>query len=78
MIREPLLTTVAITDLRPTQITVGMREVMAKRKRWRETGTTKGRKFLGKHMMLVILGPKHRHFVIHHIIWPWRSTRGGQ
>ncbi len=29
MIREPVLTTVAITDLRPTQITVGMREVMA-------------------------------------------------
>lgn len=66
MIREPLLTTVAITDLRPTQITVGMREVMAKRKRWRETGTTKGRKFLGKHMIPVILGPKRRHFVIDH------------
>ena len=66
MIREPLLTTVAIADLRPTQITLGMREVMAKRKRWRETGTTKGRKFLGKHMIPVILGPKRRHFVIDH------------
>jgi hypothetical protein len=66
MIREPLLTTVAIADLRPTQITVGMREVMAKRKRWRETGTTKGRKFLGKHMIPVILGPKRRHYVIDH------------
>ena len=33
MVREPLLTTVAITDLRPTQITVGMREVKAKRNR---------------------------------------------
>jgi hypothetical protein len=66
MIREPLLTTVVIADLRPTQITVGMREVMAKRKRWRETGTTKGRKFLGKHMIPVILGPKRRHYVIDH------------
>jgi hypothetical protein len=66
MVREPLLTTVTIVDLRPTQITVGMREVMAKRKRWRETGTTKGRKFLGRHMIPVILGPKRRHYVIDH------------
>jgi hypothetical protein len=66
MIREPLLTTVAIADLRPTQITVGMREVAEKRKRWRETGTKKGEKFLGKHMIPVILGPKRRHYVIDH------------
>ena len=35
-VREPMLMPVAITDLRPTQITVGMREVKAKRKHWRE------------------------------------------
>jgi len=64
--REPLLLTVAITELRPTQITLGMREVMAKRKHWRETGILKGNKFLGKHTMPVILGPKHRHYVIDH------------
>jgi len=66
MVREPILTTVAIVDLRPTQITVGMREVMAKRKRWRETGFKKGEQFLGKHMIPVILGPKNRHYVIDH------------
>jgi hypothetical protein len=66
MVREPLLTTVAVTDLRPTQITVGMREVMVKRKRWRETGTKKGEKFLGRHTMPVILGPKGRHYIIDH------------
>jgi hypothetical protein len=66
MIREPLLTTVAIADLRPTQITVGMREVAVKRKRWRETGTKKDQKFLGRHMIPVILGPKRRHYVIDH------------
>jgi hypothetical protein len=65
-IREPVLTTVAIVDLRPTQITVGMREVLAKRKRWRETGGKKGGKFLGKHMIPVVLGPKHRHYVVDH------------
>jgi hypothetical protein len=65
-IREPVVTTVAIADLRPTQITVGMREVLVKRKRWRETGTKKGGKFLGKHMIPVILGPKRRPYVIDH------------
>jgi hypothetical protein len=65
-VREPILTLVAIAALRPTQITVGMREVMAKRKLWRETAEKKGGKFLGKHMIPVILGPKQRHYVIDH------------
>ena len=64
--REPLLKPVPITELRPTQITVGLREVKAKRKRWREEGTTKGAEFLGKHMIPVILGPKQHHYVIDH------------
>jgi hypothetical protein len=66
MVREPVLTTVSVVDLRPTQITVGMREVMAKRKRWRDTGVKKGDRFLGKHMIPVILGPKSRNYVIDH------------
>jgi len=65
-VREPLLKTVAITDLRPTQITVGMREVMEKRRRWRETGVKKGGEFLAKHMIPVILGPRNRNYVIDH------------
>ena len=65
-VREPLLTPVEITDLRPTQITVGMREVKAKQKRWREMKDEKGSKFLGTHMIPVILGPKKRHYVIDH------------
>jgi len=65
-IREPTVATIAIADLRPTQITVGMREVLAKQKRWRETGVTKGGKFLGRHIIPVILGPKSRHYVIDH------------
>jgi hypothetical protein len=65
-VREPLLKTVAILDLRPTQMTVGMREVKAKRKRWRDESKRKGEVFLGKHMIPVILGPKHRHYIIDH------------
>lgn len=65
-VREPVLTTVAIVDLRPTQITIGMREVLAKRKHWRETGIKKSGKFLGTHLIPVVLGPKHRHYVVDH------------
>jgi hypothetical protein len=64
--REPILTPVPITDLRPTQITVGMREVKAKRKAWREQADQHGGEFLGKHMIPVLLGPKKRHYVIDH------------
>ena len=65
-VREPILTPVKIVDLRPTQITVGMREVLAKRKHWRESGAKKGGEFLGKHMIPVVLGPKRRHYVVDH------------
>jgi hypothetical protein len=65
-LREPVLQTVPIVDLRPTQITVGMREVRAKQKRWRETSGKKGGKFLGSHMIPVVLGPKHRSYVVDH------------
>ncbi len=64
--REPLLKTVKIVELRPTQITVGMREVREKQKRWREQHGKDAGKFLGSHMIPVILGPKDRHYVIDH------------
>lgn len=65
-VRDPILKPVDIADLRPTQITVGMREVSAKRKGWREKKGKKGGEFLGKHMIPVILGPGDRHYVIDH------------
>jgi hypothetical protein len=65
-VRDPILQSVAIADLRPTQITVGMREVEEKRARWREKKGKKGGEFLGKHMIPVILGPKDRYYVIDH------------
>jgi hypothetical protein len=66
IIREPRLKPIAIVDLRPTQITVGMREVAAKRARWREESNKKKPEFLGKHTIPVVLGPKDRHYVIDH------------
>ena len=68
-IRDPILETVDAAALRPTQITVGLREVAAKRKAWRERGEN-GAAFLGKHLVPVILGPGERHYVTdhHHLV----------
>ncbi|MGO9390520.1 ParB-like protein [Rhodoblastus sp.] len=65
-VRDPRIKPVSIADLRPTQITVGMREVDEKRRHWREKKTAKGAEFLGEHMIPVILGPKQRHYVTDH------------
>ena len=69
-VREPRVKPVTIKRLRPTQITVGFREVSEKRKRWQELAKPKGEEFLGRHMIPVILGPKDRHYVIdhHHLV----------
>jgi hypothetical protein len=64
--REPLLVTVAVADLRPTQITVGYREVKAKRHEWAERSARDGEVFLGRHMIPVLKGPKGRPYVIDH------------
>ena len=69
-VREPTLKPVPIADLRPTQMTVGVREVKEKRKRWREESKKKGAEFLGKHMIPVVLGPEDSSSII--IIWRGR------
>jgi hypothetical protein len=66
VVREPILRPVPIAKLRPTQITVGMREVNLKRQHWRKLPGKKRAEFLGKHMIPVILGPKKHHFIIDH------------
>jgi len=65
-VREPILHPVEIVTLRPTQITVGMREVNEKRKRWRKNPDNKKSELLGRHMIPVIFGPKDRYYVIDH------------
>jgi hypothetical protein len=65
-VREPLLHPVTIGDLRPTQITVGMREVRAKQKSWAQQDKKKKAEFLGRHMIPVIRGPKDKLYVIDH------------
>jgi len=65
-VREPILHPVSIKDLRPTQITVGMREVDEKRRHWRELPEKERIGFLGKHMIPVIYGPREHFYIIDH------------
>jgi hypothetical protein len=65
-VREPLIQPIPILSLRPTQMTVGMREVKEKRKRWREQKKKKQAELLGKHMIPVVRGPDKRYYVVDH------------
>ena len=69
-VRAPILHRADITDLRPTQISVGMREVEDKRHRWREKGAGNEKEFLQSHVVPVVTGPKGRHYIIdhHHLV----------
>ena len=67
--REPILSPVAIAELRPTQITVGFREVAEKRREWSdraEKSAKKAAEFLGRHLVPTVLGPAGRHYLIDH------------
>jgi len=64
--RDPILRPVQILDLRPTQFTVGLREVKEKRRRWRAHKPKKRAELLGSHMIPVVLGPGGRHYIIDH------------
>ncbi|MDH7803439.1 MULTISPECIES: ParB-like protein [unclassified Rhizobium] len=63
---EPHLTPVEITALRPTQMTVGLREVETKRRQWTAIREEKGADFLGHHMVPVVLGYKERLYLVDH------------
>ena len=67
--REPLLNPIPIAELRPTQITVGFREVGEKRREWRERSKKSGKKaseYLGRHLVPTVLGPSGRHYLVDH------------
>ncbi|MCP9626258.1 chromosome partitioning protein ParB [Rhodopseudomonas palustris] len=66
--REPVLHPIPILSLRPTQMTVGLREVEEKRRRWRAHASSKKKEGerLAEHMIPVVLGPGKRHYVVDH------------
>ena len=63
---EPHLDPIDIDDIRPTQITVGMREVNRKRENWRERSEREGIKYLENHILPAVLGPKKRFWIVDH------------
>jgi len=59
----------SIADLGPTQMTVGMREVSYKRRRWRERSPDEAANFLNKLRIPVVLGSGARPYLLdrHHL-----------
>ena len=66
---RPAVNPVAIKDLRPTQMTVGLREVAQRRTNWRKRKSRAAAQYLGKHMIPVIVGPGGHSYLIdnHHL-----------
>jgi hypothetical protein len=64
--REPVLHATPILNLRPTQITIGMKEVFRKRDAWKKKTSEDLEKFLASHMVPTILGLGGEHYLIDH------------
>ena len=69
-LHNPSLQPVEIVDLRPTQISLGMREVQERREQWRERSGKDLEVFLSRHVVPTVMGPKQRHYLLdhHHLI----------
>jgi hypothetical protein len=57
---------VEVANLRPTQMTVGQREVARKRETWHEQRKKLGEKYIEHHMIPAVLGPKKRFYIVDH------------
>ena len=60
------LITVKLDHLRPTQITVGYREVKAKRKHWKELDKKERKEAIDTHWFPAVLGPDSEYFIVDH------------
>lgn len=67
---QPLLHPVRLMDLRPTQITVGYREVAHKREAWMLRAAAEKPDYLGEHMIPAVIGPKGQRWIVdhHHLV----------
>ena len=67
---QPMLHPVRIDQLRPTQMTIGLREVERKRVAWRQRAEQDGPDFLGRHMIPAVIGPGGKPYLIdqHHLV----------
>lgn len=67
------LITVQLEELRPTQVTVGYREVTAKRGHWSSLDKQGRAAAIDSHWFPAVLGPKGRYYVVdhHHLGLAW-------
>jgi hypothetical protein len=68
-IQEAFPERLAISDLRPTQMTVGMREVDIRRTRWQQRDAVGAAHYLHTHPVPVVVGPGNKLYMIdrHHL-----------
>ena len=80
MIAQDTIKTVPVADLAPTQMTVGMREVSFKRRRWRERSSRQAADYLNKLRIPVVVGPNARQYLIdrHHLVLALRDEGIGE
>ncbi|MFC5472648.1 ParB-like protein [Paraherbaspirillum soli] len=63
---QPQLISVKLEQLHPTQLTVGMEEVVQKRKEWSKLGKKARATALDRHWFPSITGPDGRHYIVDH------------
>jgi hypothetical protein len=57
---------IEVDELRPTQMTVGLREVEIKRREWKEADQNKRSRLLRHHVLPAVTGPKGRPYIVDH------------
>jgi hypothetical protein len=65
-VRAPVSHPVDIADLRPTQITVGYREIEGRAEKLKKRAQEDAGKLVRKYIVPVVKGPKDRYYVIDH------------
>ncbi len=65
-VRAPVSHPVDIADLKPTQMTLGMREVETRAAKLKALAEQDGEKFVRKNVIPVVKGPKENFYVIDH------------
>ncbi len=66
MVRAPLSHPVGIAELKPTQMTIGLREVETRAAKLKALAEEDGEKLVRKHVIPVVKGPKEKYYVIDH------------
>ena len=63
---ESKLRKVAVTDLRPTQMTIGLKEVERKQQEWAALGKKKRRAAMAEVLFPAVIGPRNGYFILDH------------